>query len=138
VARQAQAALPALEVVAAAAGGLALLELILDADRLIVVDSLVSGTAAPGTIHVVRDEEVRVAFGPSPHYTGLWEVLALGRALGLPVPGEVVIIAVETADCTTVGGAMHPAVQGAAANVLRLIGDLIAGWQPGGDPRCTS
>jgi len=127
VAREARSALPDLDVVDAAAGGLGLLDLVLDADRLIVVDTLASRTAAPGTIHVVRDGEMQVAYGPSPHYTGLWEVLALGRALGLAVPKDVVIIAVEAADCTTVGGSMHPAVRGAVPEVVRLIGDLTTG-----------
>ncbi|HEU5171634.1 MAG TPA: hydrogenase maturation protease [Gemmatimonadales bacterium] len=135
VADQVRRAMPELEVVSAAAGGLALMDLILDADRLIVVDALLSGTAAAGTIHVIREDEVRVAFGPSPHYTGLWEVLALGRALGLAVPRDVVIVAVEAADCGTMGGTMHPSVRGAVGEAARLIRDCVAGWRNGGDGR---
>jgi len=131
VAAEARAAfrivLPHLEVVDAASGGLSLLDLVLDVDRLLVVDTVATGTAAPGTIHVVPDGVLPATSGPSPHYTGLWEVLALGRALGLSVPAEVVIIAVEAADCTTVGGAMHPAVRGAIPRAVRLIGRLARG-----------
>ncbi|MDQ7842348.1 MAG: hydrogenase maturation protease [Armatimonadota bacterium] len=136
VAQAARAARPDLEVADAAAGGFGLLDLILDVDRLLVVDTVASGTAAPGTIHVVRaDDVLPAAGGPSPHYAGLGEVLALGRALGLAMPREVIIIAVEAADGATVGGSMHPAVRAAIPEAVRMIGDLVdAGWcRPGAD-----
>ncbi|MGD0012929.1 MAG: hypothetical protein ABSD56_00675 [Bryobacteraceae bacterium] len=39
--------------------------------------------------------------------------LALARQLSLDAPEEITIIAVEAADCHTVGGSMHPAVAAA-------------------------
>ena len=59
--------------------------------------------------------------GESPHYIGLFETLKLGRKLQLEVPQEVVIIAVEPADCLTVGGAMTPAVREAVPVVVNLV-----------------
>jgi hypothetical protein len=51
----------------------------------------------------------------------LFEALKLGRALGLAVPDNVTIIAVEPADCLTVGGNMHPSVHAAIDCVLGFI-----------------
>jgi hypothetical protein len=51
--------------------------------------------------------------------------------MGLPVPRELVIIAVEAHDCTTVGGPMHPAVEGALGRVTSLVEGLVF-------PQCTS
>jgi Ni,Fe-hydrogenase maturation factor len=64
--------------------------------------------------------------GVSSHSLGIFEVLAVARRLGLPVPAECVILAVEAADCTTVGGSMHPDVAAAIPVVLEWIGQFLA------------
>ncbi|MBM3744487.1 MAG: hydrogenase maturation protease [Acidobacteria bacterium] len=118
-------ALPGLQVVTSSESGLSLLDYVQDVDRLIVIDSIQTARAEPGTIHLVREEDVAAPPGGSPHFIGLFETLALGRALGLRVPGEVIIIAVEAADCLTLGGPMHPAVAASIPRVAELVGDLI-------------
>jgi hydrogenase maturation protease len=112
---------PAVQVVETPESGFALLDHLLDADVVVVVDAVTTGTAPPGTIHVVEDQTVRTVYGGSPHYVGLFEGLAIGRALGLPIPRQVTIVAVEVADSRTVGGPMHPAVAAAADRVAELI-----------------
>jgi hydrogenase maturation protease len=112
---------PQLEVAEASTSGFDLLDYTLGADRLLVVDTFKSGTVPPGTISVFREEDVPSVPGGSPHYVGLFEALRLGKGLRLPVPEDVTIIAVEPADCLTVGGPMHPAVQNAIAATLDLI-----------------
>jgi len=117
-------ALPGLDVVTSSESGLSLLDHIQDVDRLIVIDSIPTARAEPGTIHVVREHEVAGPPGGSPHFIGLFETLALGRALGLRVPAEVTIIAVEAADCLTLGGPMHPAVAAAIPRVIELVREI--------------
>jgi len=121
--------LPA-EVVCASEAGFDLLDYILNVSSLAVVDTILTGTADPGTVYVLGDEDLRVTSGSSPHYTGLMEVLQLGERLALPIPEKVVIIAVEAADCLTVGGAMHPAVRDAVPRVVNLIRRLVDGCTP--------
>lgn len=118
------------EVVESSAAGFALLDMLLNASYLVVVDTVLTGTAAPGTLRVLREAEVAAVPGGSPHYVGLFEALALGRKLGLPVPEEVVILAVEAADCVTVGGAMHPAVQAALPVAVNLVQEIIHAPRP--------
>jgi len=121
VAEQLQQVAPrGVEVVCTSATGFRLLDYILNASRLIVIDTIVSGTAEPGTVCVLREEEIPAAPGGSPHYVGLFDALALGRKLELPVPQEVIILAVEAADCSTVGSAIHPAVREAMPVVVNL------------------
>jgi hydrogenase maturation protease len=112
---------PDLDVRESSTSGFDLLDDTLGADRLIVVDTVQGGTLAPGTVSVFREEDVRTATGDSPHYVGLFEALRLGKALNLDVPRDVTIIAVEPADCLTLGGAMHPAVSAAIDEALLLI-----------------
>jgi hydrogenase maturation protease len=106
--------------------GFGLMDDLLGTARLIVVDTVQTGTALPGTTYVFRGDDVHPAPGPSPHYVGLFEMLALARALSLPAPHEVVILAVEASDCTTVGGAMHPAVRAAVPAVVQEVARLLA------------
>lgn len=109
------------EVVTSYLSGLHLLDSLLDCTRLIVVDTIVTGRAEPGTIYVLREKELPGARAACPHGVGLFDALALARKLGLPAPGEVTIIAVEAADCLTVGGEMHEAVRAAIPKAVELI-----------------
>jgi hydrogenase maturation protease len=120
-------ALPGLEVVTSAESGLSLLDHVQDVERLIVIDTIQTGRAEPGTIHVVHEQDAAGAPGGSPHFIGLFETLALGRALGLRVPADVTILAVEAADCLTLGGAMHAAVSAALPRAVELVKDLLRG-----------
>jgi len=108
-------------VIYTSAAGFALLDHILDVSDLLVVDTIQTGAARPGTVHVFREEDLQAASGPSPHYLGLVESLVLGRKVHLPVPNKVVIVAVEAADTSTIGGAMHPAVRDAVPLVVGLV-----------------
>jgi len=122
VAEQLRQILPGtLEVVFTSALGFDLLDDVLGASRLLVVDTIETGTKPPGTIHLLREEDVQPVPGESPHYIGLFETLKLGRKLQLDVPKDVIIIAVEPADCLTVGGAMTPAVKEAVPLVVNLV-----------------
>ena len=98
------------EVVESSDAGFNLLDRLLGVSRLMVVDTIVTGAARPGTLRVFSADGWPPAASPAPHFTGLFEVLAVAEKLGLPVPREVTIVAVEAADCLTVGGAMHPDV----------------------------
>jgi hydrogenase maturation protease len=115
------------EVVFTPLTGFYLLEYLLDSPRLIVVDTVVSGAAPPGAIRALREEDLQTPPGGSPHYVGLFEPLAAARALGLAVPGEITLLVVEAADCSTVGGGMHPAVKAAVPRVVRRVLALLNG-----------
>ena len=117
----------ALEVVLSSETGFNLIDILLDASRLLVVDTIVTGKAAPGTIHVFDQGDVRPVPGGSPHFIGLFEVLAVARGLGMRVPREVTIVAVEAADCSTVGGPMQPEVRAAIPVVTDWVGRFLSG-----------
>ena len=105
--------------------GFNLLDRLVNASRLLVVDTILTGTAKPGTIRVFDDGHWSPAAGLSPHFTGLFEVLAVARELGLRVPNEVTILAVEAADCLTVGGMMHAEVQAAMPIAVDWVGHFV-------------
>jgi hydrogenase maturation protease len=96
-----------IDVVTVSLSGNQLIDYVVDADRLFVVRALVTG-APPGTIHELDDKGVRNA-------------ISTARQLGLKVPSEVTVLAVEAADLLTLGGPMHPSVAAAIPRVLDLL-----------------
>jgi hydrogenase maturation protease len=128
VAREAERRFPGqIEVAHSSAAGYDLMDHLLGTRRLLVVDTIVTGRAQPGAISVFTADRVQPAApGGSPHFLGLFEVLAVGRKLDLDVPQETIVIAVEASDCITVGGPMHPDVQAAIPAVVEVVGRFLA------------
>ena len=94
------------------------------------MDSIQTGSVPPGTLYVLRSSDMKSPYGPSPHYIGLLETLQLARELLLNIPKDVIILAVEAADCLTLGGRMHDAVK----STVGLVADLVAELAPDSNP----
>jgi hydrogenase maturation protease len=121
---------PRLDVVFTTDSGFHLLDYLSDCTLLVVVDSIQTGQVPGGTLLVFPNADIQSPSGPSPHYVGLFETLQLGRKLVLPVPEEVIILAVEAVDCLTLGGEMHPAVKSAVGLVAELVGEIVQCTKP--------
>jgi len=117
------------DIVCSSASGLHLIDDVLGAERLLVVDTVMTGSAAPGTIHVFDEQQARAPAGAAPHALGLFDALTLARSAGLPAPREVTIIAVEASDCTTLGGGIDVRVRDA---VIRAAADVLSWIRQGG------
>jgi hydrogenase maturation protease len=113
------------EVVFTANTGIGLIDHLGQATLLVVIDTVVTGTADPGTIYVLKEGDIQSVSGGSPHYIGLFETLALGRKLEMTMPDRLVIVAVEAADNMTLGGEMHPAVKDAVPAVVEHVAELV-------------
>jgi hydrogenase maturation protease len=122
---------PPLRVTETTEMGLALLDLIAGYQTLIVVDAIQTRQAPPGFVHEVEASDLAGQPPISPHFLGLTEVLALGRKLGLPVPNQVIIYAIEVQDPFTVGTGLTPALQAALPAVVNRIAAAVALLAPG-------
>lgn len=116
--------LPELEVVDSAESGFYLLDHLLDCRRLFVVDTVRRGDCPSGTVHEMEEGASPALVGSSPHYVGLFETLAVARRLGLSVPDEVRLLAVEAEDLETLGGPMTAPVAAAVENAVGRILDV--------------
>lgn len=126
-AKELRACLPStVDIAVSMEAGFYLLDYLLDVSLVVVVDTIQTNGAEPGTIHIFEDGKMQVTGGGSPHYIGLFESLALGEELGLPITERLVILAVEASDFLTVGGPMHPDVRSALPEVVRLVTDLVS------------
>jgi len=56
---------------------------------------------------------------------GIFEALDLARHLGLRAARDVVIMAVESADCLTIGGEMDIRVKGAVPQVVHEVYECV-------------
>ncbi|MDJ0664478.1 MAG: hydrogenase maturation protease [Acidimicrobiia bacterium] len=119
--------LPDHEVIEAAGSGLYLMDDLVDTDRLVVIDAIVTGSYPPGTIHVFEEGDIDVTPGGSPHYFGLFETLEMARALGLAAPSQVSLVCIEAEDTTSIGGPMTARVAAAVPQVVDLAVDMVSG-----------
>lgn len=108
------------DVVESSESGFRLIDYLTGASRVVVIDTVQTGTAEPGTVFTFELDDLCATPGGSPHYVGLSETLALGRLLNLPVADELIVVAVEAADCVSVGGDMHKDVRAAIPRVLKM------------------
>lgn len=108
-------------------GGLALVDMLQDCDRLIIVDAIMTG-APPGTIHKLgmADLESAMPFHMvSSHGPNLMEIMRLRQALlDSPPPRDVIIFAIEAADTVTLSEDCTPEVEAAVAKVTHQILEL--------------
>jgi hydrogenase maturation protease len=83
--------------------GLALLDVIVGYDRLILIDTIKREAPRPGRIQVLGEADIRAVPGPSPHYVSVPQTIEIGRSLGLPVPSLIQVIAVEAKNMHSLG-----------------------------------
>jgi len=105
-------------VIQSAEMGLALLDLIVGFDTLLIVDAVRTNQAKPGFVHEVEGDDLKKLPMISPHFLGVGEALALGRELGLRMPDKVKIFAVEVQDPFTVSTQMTPAMEEALPEII--------------------
>ena len=86
------------------------------------MDSIQTGKEAPGFLHELDAPALNQLTGRTPHFVGVSETLALGKQLGLAMPEQVRIFAIEVEDPFTLGTALTPALQAALpATVARIL-----------------
>ena len=123
---------PQMDVVFTTDSGFHLIDYLTETELLVVVDSIQTGAVPPGTLYVLKSSGIRSANGSSPHYIGLLETLQLAKELLLNVPKDVIILAVEAADCLTLGGKMHDAVKSAVTLLAEIEAQITDNWEPAG------
>jgi hydrogenase maturation protease len=101
--------------------GLALLDLVIGFETLIIVDAIQTEDAAPGFVHELELDDLKRLPPISPHFLGIGELLALGRELGLAVPSHVKIFGIEVQDPFTIGTQMTPPLNAALPHIVDQI-----------------
>jgi len=83
------------DIVETMEGGLGLIDILSPHDRVLLLDSIEIGDVPAGTIREFSREDFHKVVGPSPHYAGLPEVIALAHRLGIDFPSELRVLAMK-------------------------------------------
>jgi hydrogenase maturation protease len=122
------------DVIETSLHGIALIEFFVDYDKAILIDAITTGKHPPGTILELGESDFRSVSAPSPHYSGLPEMLAIARQLEISFPDEFVVFAVEAGDVCTLGEPMTPPVESALPDVCSRVERQVNKWLSG--PGC--
>jgi hydrogenase maturation protease len=90
---------PAAEVDFHAGGGLSLMERLVGYDRTILIDAMNIGQAPAGTVTSFGLEELGDPFAghlASTHETNLQTALEFGKSIGMKLPKEIFVVAIES------------------------------------------
>jgi len=122
---------PSVTVMEASISGLGLLDLIAGYDRLVLIDAIQTKGGVVGDVYRLDTTDINATrHTGSVHDVNFFTALELGQRLGMSLPAEIVIFAVEVADVTTFSEQctpeVAPAIPVAAEMVLREIG-VVAG-----------
>ncbi|MCL4498899.1 MAG: hydrogenase maturation protease [Chloroflexi bacterium] len=102
--------------------GLSLLDLLAGYDRAIIVDSIQTRGGKVGALYRLSADDfastVRLA---SPHDVNFFTALELGRRVGIAMPADVVVLAIEVQDTSTFGEACTPPVEAAIPRAVEAV-----------------
>jgi hydrogenase maturation protease len=107
-------------------GGLNLLEFLIGYDRAIIVDAIQTAQGIPGTIYQFKPESGRGSLRiNSTHSINFADSLELGKKMGMALPQEIIILAIEALDVHTFSAKCTPEVNRAipvcADTIARMI-----------------
>jgi hydrogenase maturation protease len=117
------------EVIESSLSGISLIELFAGHQKAIVIDSVRTGRHPVGSLVEFSPDDLSGVLAPSPHYSGLPEILALARQLDVEFPEEIKIFAVETADVTTIGGSLSEPVAAAIPPLAERVITQVRQWR---------
>ena len=113
----------------ASLGGLSLMERMIDYDRAILVDSMETGRTPVGSVSVFALEELpnpSLGHSASAHDASLLTALETGRRMGLALPREVQVVAVEAAQVYEFSEELSPAVASAVPIAAQAVLEIVA------------
>ena len=116
------------DAVECAVSGIALLEYLVDYEKAVILDAIRTARHPPGSILELDPGALGPVLAPSPHYSGLPELLVLAKELELQFPREIKIFALEVVDPYTVGGEMSEAARQAVPALVRRVEEQLEQW----------
>jgi len=117
------------DVVESSLHGLALLDLFIGYDRAVIIDAIITGRVPPGTVMEMKPEDLRSSPAPSPHYTGLPEMVLLAEQMQIDFPRDIKILAVEISDNLTFGKGPTPVVANAITALTKHAIAFVQRWE---------
>jgi len=112
------------EVDCLARGGLSLMERMIGYERVILLDAITLGQGPPGSVYRFRLEELPAPGAghlSSAHDTSLQTALHLGRTMGVALPEQVTVVAVEAQSVYDFAEELTPPVAAAVPRAVQVV-----------------
>ncbi len=114
----------AADVIFAPLAGFALLDLLVGRPRALIVDTIRTGTAKPGTLHRFPAAELAVTNHlTTSHQLSLPAAMELGRRLKWNIPDDIEVLAVEAQELERFEERLSEPVQAAVSEAVRIVKD---------------
>lgn len=118
-----------IDLIESSISGLALLDVIAEYDRLIVIDIIKKIKPQTGKIRVFDLHELRHVPGPSPHYVSFPQIITLGKKWGLKMPSLIKIIAIEAKNIYKLGEELSPEIKDVIPKVIEKVREILYYWE---------
>ncbi len=108
--------------------GIDILDLLENRKKVLILDSITTGSNPVGTIYELLPETFRSIPFASPHYLGLPEIIELGKVLDLFKPIEIKILAIEIEFQLNVSEGLSPKIKSKLPDYLNQAEEIIKFW----------
>ena len=109
-------------IVEASLAGLGLVDMLVGYEKIIVVDAIQTKSGQAGQIHRLNSDDLSsTRHTASTHNVNFASALELGRTLGLAIPKNIVIFAIEAEDFHTFREECTPSVRKAIPRCAKMI-----------------
>jgi len=109
--------------------GVALIDLFIGYKQVIIIDAIYTSRFKPGTIIELDPKDLSAIPNPSPHYTGLPEMIKIADQLNLEFPKEIKIFTIEVVDPHTIGGKLSEPVASAMGKLVSRVKEYLQYWK---------
>jgi len=109
--------------------GMALMDLFVGYERAIIIDAVAMPGMSPGRIIELVPDDLRAIPNPSPHYTGIPEMIKAAYELRLDFPDDIRIIGIEINDACMIGSAVSKPVASALEKIIYCVKAYLLWWQ---------
>lgn len=122
-----------IEIAEVSVGGLTLMEAMLGYDRVILVDAYLNLDGTPGQVHRMTLNDLKsispTQHSASPHDANLVTAMETGYKMGLPLPRQVTIYAIEVENVSEFSDIPTDSVAAAIPRVIEAILAELAAYQ---------
>ncbi len=113
---------PDVNVIEASIAGLDFLDLLTGYYRAIIIDAIQTDKGTPGQIYRLEPEILaNTRHAGTPHDVNFATALELGKKLGLPLPQQITVFAIEVKDVVTFNEKCTPEVEQAISSCVKMI-----------------
>ncbi|MCD6394169.1 MAG: hydrogenase maturation protease [Planctomycetes bacterium] len=112
--------------------GLALMDIMAGYERVLLLDTIITGRHEPGTVLEFSQDDFRKVVGPSPHYMGLPEVIQLADRMSVSFPPVICIIALEIERPVDFAETLSPGIKEAVPRFVQKAAETLRRWKKEG------